>query len=103
VKAAAGDDNKGSQLKVPGLNLSTLKHVKEYTSQSTVTLDNKMEGLEIKPMEAKAAKPDPANDTDNQWYHYSTKLELNVKILRKQIEDLESKLSNVQNQLSIEV
>ncbi len=28
-------------LKVPSLNLSTLKHVKEYTSQQTVTIDHK--------------------------------------------------------------
>ena len=30
----------GQKLPVPGLDLSNLKHVKEYTSQTSVTLDN---------------------------------------------------------------
>ena len=71
---------------MPTLNLSTLKHVREYTHQSTTVLDEKNLNHST---QTKSAGPQPApkrpNEPveDNQWYHYATKLELNVKYLRK--------------------
>ena len=42
-------------------------------------------------------------DPDNKWYHYSTKLENNIKLLRKQIEDQDLKFIDLQNQLEQEM
>jgi hypothetical protein len=53
---------------VPVLNLSNLKHVKEYTSQKTIFLENNQQTSE-KPENAKRPK---SPTTDNQWYHYAT-------------------------------
>ena len=36
------------------------------------------------------------SDKNNQWYHYSTKLELNIKHLRAHIETLERNLDENQ-------
>jgi len=47
-------------------------------------------------------KPDKI-DTANQWYHYSTKLELNIKHLIDQLKDLENKFSKLQDQLDEEI
>jgi len=40
--------------------------------------------------------------TENNWYHYSTKLELNIKELRDQIVKMEDKFSELQDQLAKE-
>ena len=47
---------------MPCLNLSTLKHVKEYTSQSTVTLEK--DPNQVNNIKEECVKPDVA-DTDN--------------------------------------
>ena len=74
--------------KVPALNLGNLKHVKEYTVQETVTMTSEeLRKAEAARKQKKPPQQPPQNfdNRGNQWYHYSTKLELNIKVLRAQI------------------
>lgn len=70
-------------LGVPALNLSTLKHVREYTHQQTTLLDGKSANDDKQQKGAQQPQRPTEAVEDNQWYHYATKLELNVKFLRK--------------------
>lgn len=98
-----GHGGKVQPLGVPTLNLSTLKHVREYTRQQTILLDVKnakdsREGAGPQPQPKRPNEP----AEDNQWYHYSTKLELNVKFLRKQIDEADARFRALQEQLDQE-
>lgn len=79
---------------VPILNLGNLKHVKEYTVQKTTI----MTSANLREQEEKRKQKQPAGNNsnfdnrNNQWYHYSTKLELNIKHLRSEIISLEKNL-----------
>ena len=47
----------------------------------------------------------PQNNFDNrnnQWYHYSTKLETNIKLLRAQVDTLEKTLNETRDQVKKE-
>ena len=82
------DSSLAPKFAIPSLNLSSLKHVKEYTTQTVTTLDQPQliamkQAENNKRSNPTQQKPGQRqHDKDNQWYHYSTKLELNTKQLR---------------------
>ena len=64
--------------------------------------DEKMAGDKPKQHQVFNNKP-LQSDENNQWYYYSTKLELNVKELRNEIDELANKLDFCQQRLNDEI
>jgi len=93
-------------MKVPQLNLANLKHVKEYAFQNSTTLYEPGAGLAVDQAAPKKnatpAPPPKMNQEQNQWYHYSTKLEANIRQLREQIDSMELKFAEVKEQMEAE-
>lgn len=87
------------------LNLGNLKHVKEYTVQKTTVITSDQLKEEQKKKDSRQQQRQPQNNFDNrnnQWYHYSTKLEVNIKLLSGQVDQLEKTLHETREQVKKE-